>query len=51
MGVRVEGTVSQNFVLGLSFYFMPKNGKHFIHNFEYFVLYFTEKEPGPISKI
>ena len=22
-----EGTVSQNFDLGLSFYFMPKNGK------------------------
>ena len=23
-----EGTVSQNFDLGLSFYFMSKNGKH-----------------------
>ena len=24
--IRVEGTVSRIFVLGLSFYFMPKNG-------------------------
>ena len=28
--IRSEGTVSQIFYLGLSFYFMSKNGKHFL---------------------
>ena len=28
--IRSEGTVSQIFNLGLSFYFMSKNGKHFL---------------------
>ena len=28
----MEGTVSQIFYLGLSFYFMPKIGKHVIKN-------------------
>ena len=27
---HLEGTVSQIFYLCLSFYFMPKNGKHFV---------------------
>ena len=29
--IHSEGTVSQIFNLGLSFYFMPKNGKHFLN--------------------
>ena len=28
--IHSEGTVSQTFNLGLSFYFMSKNGKHFL---------------------
>ena len=28
-GIHSEGTVSQNFVLSLSFYFMSKNGQLF----------------------
>ena len=28
--IRSEGTVSQIIFLGLSFYFMSKNGKHFL---------------------
>ena len=28
--IHSEGTVSQNFNLGLSLYFMSKNGKHFL---------------------
>ena len=28
--INSEGTVSQIFNLGLSFYFMSKNGKHFL---------------------
>ena len=28
---HLEGTVSQIFYLGPSFYFMTKNGKHFIN--------------------
>ena len=28
--IHSEGTVSQIFNLGLSFYFMSKNGKHFL---------------------
>ena len=28
---HLEGTVSQTFYLGPSFYFMAKNGKHFIN--------------------
>ena len=29
LGTVLKGTVSQTFYLGLSFYFMAKNGKHF----------------------
>ena len=29
--IHSEGTVSQIFNLGLSFYFMSKNGKHFLN--------------------
>ena len=29
--IHSEGTVSQIFDLGLSFYFMSKNGKHFLN--------------------
>ena len=28
--IHLEGTMSQIFYLGLSFYFMSKNGKHFL---------------------
>ena len=31
--IHSEGTVSQIFNLGLSFYFMSKNGKHFLKLF------------------
>ena len=29
--IHLEGTMSQIFNLGLSFYFMSKNGKHFLN--------------------
>ena len=49
--IYIEETVSQNFVLSLSFCFMSKNGQLFIYFVEYFLLDFIENEPGPIYKI
>ena len=42
--------MSQIFVLGITFCFMPKNGNFLLFFFEYFFLNFTENELGPISK-
>ena len=42
--------MSQIFVLGLSFYFMSKNGQFYDYFFEYFFLNFIKNELGPISK-
>ena len=49
--IAVEGILSQNFVLGFSFYFVQKMGNFFIYIVEYFFLDFLENEPGPIYKI
>ena len=37
--IRLEGTVSQNFKIGLSFIFMLKNGKIFYH---FFIIIFLD---------
>ena len=42
--IHVEGTVSQIFVLGLSFYFMSKNGQLCDYLFEHFFLKFIFKK-------
>ena len=47
----IERTLSQNFVLSLSFCLMSKNGPLFIYFVQYFLLDLIENEPGPISKI
>ena len=39
--IQMEGTVSQNFDTGPSFYFMIKNGELFVIVFLTFTLYFT----------
>ena len=49
--IHVEGTVSQIFVLGLSFCFMSKNGQLYNYLFEYFFQNFIKNKLGPISKI
>ena len=46
--IYIEGTVSQNFVLTVSFCFMSKNGQLFIYFVEYFLLDLIENEPGII---
>ena len=40
--IQMEGTVSQIFDIGPSFYFMIKNGKHFVTVFFIFTLYFIK---------
>ena len=46
--IAVKGTMSQNFFLSLSFYFMSKNGQLFIYFLHIFFLDFLEKKLGPI---
>ena len=41
--IHVEGTLSQIFVLGLSFHYMSKNGQLYDYLFEYFFLIFIKK--------
>ena len=48
---HIEGTVSQNFDLCLSFGFMSKNGKLFNHLFKYFFQNFIKNVLGAILKI
>ena len=40
--IQMEGTVSQIFDIGHSFYFAMKNGKHFVTVFLIFTLYFIK---------
>ena len=40
--IHVEGIVSQIFVLGLTFYFMSKNGQLYDYLFEFFFLNFIK---------
>ena len=47
----VKDKSSQVFVLGLSFYLMPKTKKHFTHFFEYLFLNLIENDSEPIPKI
>ena len=46
--IHVEGTLSQIFVLLLSFYFYVKNRVTFYLFFQIFFINFIENQPGPI---
>ena len=49
--IHLEGTVSQNLKISLSFIFMSKNGKIFIFFIIIIFLDFIKKNQGPVSKI
>ena len=48
---HIEGTVSLNFDLGLSFYFMYKKREDLCDFFILIFLHFIKQKRGPISKI
>ena len=49
--IHLEGTVSQNFKISLSFIFMSKKREDFHYSFIFIFLDFIKKNLGHVSKI